>query len=488
MDWQDFLKGESGMRGLSSEQTETLLAALFSPEKAPLNQAQLSAHLKIEKPTVKQRLGEIYNKFSASFPELANQQGAGKLNILHTQLKQKYYQASQPVVANQVSKLSPYPEEFISLIKNNNKTFCGRRFVFEAFEQFISTNEKGYFVLVGYAGMGKTSLVAKYVYDHPEVISYFFTRDYQNKPEQFLNCIRRQLIDRYDLDNSEEDNLPALLSKITNNTEFSGRLVIVVDDLDEVDQGKVGGRNILYLPKTLPDGVYFFLTRQPSNLKTNYYNLNKDCLNTDLGTPVYQFNLTDQRHMEFHYKDMNDYLLSYLNAQEHQLNRKINHWVNNHNISRETIIDRIAKKSENNFRCLNYLIEDILNESYQEPIFNKLTPALSRYYQTHWEAMEMQNHEDKSRQILLYILVYKSGCQIPIDRLHEIADEEECYIEGVLHDWLKYLKQKNKSGKDYYTIYHTNFIEFIQSQNMMKSNRAIFQTINNRIDEYLSST
>lgn len=161
--------------------------------------------------------------------------------------------------------------------------------------------------------------------------------------------------------------------------------------------------------------------------------------------------------------------------------------MNNHNISRETIIDRIAKKSENNFRCLNYLIEDILNESYQEPIFNKLTPALSRYYQTHWEAMEMQNHEDKSRQILLYILVYKSGCQIPIDKLHEIADEEECYIEGVLHDWLKYLRQKNKSGKDYYTIYHSNFIEFIQSQNMMKSNRAIFQTINHRINEYLRS-
>lgn len=488
MDWKEFIEGESGRHGLSKEQMETLLETLCSSINAHTSQQEIADKFNISVPTVKQRMGEVYKGFERTFPELGKQKGAGKLRLLYKNLRENYSQISQPVITPQPSNSSPYPEEFISLIKNNNKTFCGRRFVFEAFEQFISTNEKGYFVLVGYAGMGKTSLVAKYVYDHPEVISYFFTRDYQNKPEQFLNCIRRQLIDRYDLDNSEEDNLPALLSKITNNTEFSGRLVIVVDDLDEVDQGKVGGRNILYLPKTLPDGVYFFLTRQPSNLKTNYYNLNKDYLNTDLGTPVYQFNLTDQCHTEFHYKDMNDYLLSYLNAQENQLNKKINHWMNNHNISRETIIDRIAKKSENNFRCLNYLIEDILNESYQEPIFNKLTPALSRYYQTHWEAMEMQNYEDKSRQILLYILVYKSGCQIPIDRLHEIADEEECYIEGVLHDWLKYLKQKNKSGKDYYTIYHTNFIEFIQSQNIMKSNRPIFQTINNRIDEYLSST
>lgn len=487
MDWKEFIEGESGRHGLSKEQMETLLETLCSSTDAHTNQQKIADKFNISVPTVKQRMGEVYKGFERTFPELGKQKGAGKLRLLYKNLRENYSQISQPVVTPQPSNSSPYPEEFVSLIKNNNKTFCGRRFVFEAFEQFISTNEKGYFVLVGYAGMGKTSLVAKYVYDHPEVISYFFTRDYQNKPEQFLNCIRRQLIDRYDLDNSEEDNLPALLSKITNNTEFSGRLVIVVDDLDEVDQGKVGGRNILYLPKTLPDGVYFFLTRQPSNLKTDYYNLNKDYLNTDLGTPVYQFNLTDQRHIELHYKDMTDYL-SYPNAQQNQLNSKINHWMKNHNISRETILERIAKKSENNFRCLNYLIQDILDDFYQEPIFNKLTPALSRYYQTHWEGMEIQEHEHKlRRQVLLYILVYKNGCQIPIDQLDVIAGEEKCDIEDVLRDWLKYLRQKTKFGKDYYTIYHSNFIEFIQSQNMMKSDRAIFQTINQRINEYLRS-
>jgi hypothetical protein len=161
--------------------------------------------------------------------------------------------------------------------------------------------------------------------------------------------------------------------------------------------------------------------------------------------------------------------------------------MNNHNISRETIINRIAKKSENNFRCLNCLIEDILNESYQEPIFNGLTPALSRYYQTHWEAIEMQICEDKLRQILLYILVYQGGCQIPIDQLHLIADEEEYYIEDVLNDWLKYLKHKTISDQHYYTICNANFIEYIRSQHIMKSSRAIFEIVNRKINEYLNS-
>jgi hypothetical protein len=120
MDWQEFLKGESGIHELSTEQTETLLAALLSPDKAPLNQTQLEVNLNTSDDNVKKRLGEIYKKFSKSFPELASQQGAGKLRNLHIKLKQKYYQPSQPVVATQVSNLSPYAEEFRSLIEEQS--------------------------------------------------------------------------------------------------------------------------------------------------------------------------------------------------------------------------------------------------------------------------------------------------------------------------------------------------------------------------------
>jgi hypothetical protein len=488
MDWQEFIKDEAGRHGLSGEQTDTLLEALPSPDKAPLNQIKMTDKFNIGIPAVKQRMKDIYNKFGMSFPLLVDQKCRGKLDILHTELKKKYCKTSQPVTEDQPSNLFPYPEQFRALIEEQNRTFCGGRFVFEAFKKFISTNaKKGYFILEGYAGSGKTSLAAKYIYDHPEVICYFFFEGDENKPEQFLSCIRKQLISRYNLDNSEEDNLPSLLSKVKNNPKFSEPLVIVVDNLDEVNQYTAGGKNILYLPKTLPDGVYFFLTRQPSNLRagTDYYNLNKDCLSTDFDTVVYKFNLNSQDYIEFNYKDVTQYL-SYINEQDNQLNRKINCWINSHNLTREAIIDMIAKKSENNFRCLNYLIKAIVDEFYEQPIFNKLPPDLSSYYQTHWLAMGMQNHKDESRrQILLYILVYKSGCQIPIDQLHVIAGEEESYIEDVLKDWLKYLKHKTISNKHYYTICYANFIEYIQSQHIMKSDRAIFKIVKHKIEEYL---
>ena len=187
MDWQEFLKGESAMRELSMEQTETLLTALFSPDKSPLNQAQLSVKFNISEAAVKQRLGEIYKKFGNSFHQLVDQRGAGKLEILHTKLKQKYYQPSQPV-----SDSSPYPEEFRSLIEEKIRTFCGRRFVFDTFQEFINANPHGYFTIVGDAGMGKSSIAAKYVWEHKSPCYFNILVERRNRPELFLKSIRRE--------------------------------------------------------------------------------------------------------------------------------------------------------------------------------------------------------------------------------------------------------------------------------------------------------
>ena len=62
-----------------------------------------------------------------------------------------------------------YPPEFQSLITEKIKSFCGRKFVFTAFANFINTNKKGYFTVIGDAGMGKSTIAAKYVFDNKTV-------------------------------------------------------------------------------------------------------------------------------------------------------------------------------------------------------------------------------------------------------------------------------------------------------------------------------
>src|SRR4028119_2022407 len=103
MKWQEFITDEAGRHGLSGEQTDTLSKALFSPDKAPATQEEIGAKSHIGIPAVKERMKNIYKKFGMSFPLLVGHKGAGKLDILHTELKKKYYQTSQPVTEDQPS-------------------------------------------------------------------------------------------------------------------------------------------------------------------------------------------------------------------------------------------------------------------------------------------------------------------------------------------------------------------------------------------------
>ena len=101
------------------------------------------------------------------------------------------------------------PPEFESLIAEKIKTFCGRQFVFDAFQQFITANPCGYFTIIGDAGMGKSSIAAKYASEHKSPCYFNILVERRNRPELFLKSIRQQLIDRYQLTSSEDARVNA---------------------------------------------------------------------------------------------------------------------------------------------------------------------------------------------------------------------------------------------------------------------------------------
>ena len=468
MDWQEFLKGESGMRGLSTEQTETLSAAIFSADKSPLNQVELSVGLIISEPTVKQRLGEIYKKFENSFPELSEQQGAGKLKILHTKLKQKYYQLFTPPIDS-----SPYPEEFRSLIEEKIRTFCGRRFVFDTFQEFINANPHGYFTIVGDAGMGKSSIAAKYVWEHQSPCYFNILVERRNRPELFLKSIRRQLIDRYQLPNSEDADLPTLLAKVAGKPTAGDRLVIAVDALDEVEQEP--GGNLLHLPKNLPNNVYFLLTRRP-------YSLDKKRLLVDV--PEEELDLRDSKYVNFNQEDIKEYIHFVINTDSDRKNGLTN-WIQTRNIPDTTFVEQVANKSENNFMYLRYVLPAIANGDYNDLDLKQLPEGLQSYYQNHWVRMEMEAKPGQLLEMVLYILL-EIATPIPCQMIAGIAEVDECDVKKVLEDeWVEYLKKQNVDGEICYTIYHASFLDFLKTKRDMNSKRKIFKEVNQRIVDYV---
>ncbi|MEG4043874.1 NACHT domain-containing protein [Microcoleus sp. Pol17_C1] len=459
--------------GLSMEQKETLLAALFSPERAPLNKAQLSVKFSISEAAVTQRLGEIYKRFSKSFPELSDQQGAGKLKILQTKLIQKYYQLSQPVVATQASNSSPYPEEFRSLIEEKIRRFCGRQFVFETFQQFITENAHGYFTIVGDAGMGKSSIVAKYVWEHQSPCYFNILVERRNRPELFLKSIRRQLIDRYQLPNSEEADLPTLLAQVAGKLTVGERLVIAIDALDEVEQEP--GVNLLHLPKNLPNNVYFLLTRRP-------YSSDKKQLLVDV--PVKELDLRESEYVNFNREDIKEYIRYAINT-DTEYKDKLRNWIQNRSILDTTFVEQVANKSENNFMYLRYVLPAIANGDYNDLSLTQLPDGLQEYYQSHWVGMGMEANPGQLMEIALYILL-EIGTPIPCEMIAGIAKVDECDVKKVLEDeWVEYLKKQNVDGEICYTIYHASFFDFLKGKREMDSKRRIFQEVNQRITEYL---
>jgi hypothetical protein len=290
----------------------------------------------------------------------------------------------------------------------------------------------------------------------------------------FLKNIRRQLIDRYQLLNSEDADLPTLLARVAAQLSWSERLVIAVDALDEVEQEP--GENLLHLPTTLPNNVYFLLTRRP-------YNLGKKRLSVSPGVPVKELDLRDEKYADFNQDDIKEYIRFVLNTDPDSKDG-LRNWIQNCSISDTSFVKQLASKSDNNFMYLRYVLPAIAKGDYNDLSLKQLPDGLQEYYQNHWVRMGMEAKPGQLMEIVLYILL-EIGTPIPCEMIAGIAGVDECEVAQVLDEWVEYLKKQQVDGEICYTIYHASFLDFLKAKREMDSKRKIFKEVNQQIAEYL---
>ncbi|MEO1378687.1 MAG: ATP-binding protein, partial [Cyanobacteria bacterium J06635_10] len=92
----------------------------------------------------------------------------------------------------------------------------------------------------------------------------------KNTAEEFLKYICQQIINRLSTKEFPDTNKPQpwhftlLLQLISDELEKQQKLIIAIDALDRVDySNQTPGSNLFYLPRYLPQGIYFLLTRRP---------------------------------------------------------------------------------------------------------------------------------------------------------------------------------------------------------------------------------
>jgi hypothetical protein len=369
-----------------------------------------------------------------------------------------------PNTPTELKEQSPYPDEFKALIEEKTKVFCGREFVFKKFDDFLKNHPKGYFTVIGDAGMGKSAIAAKSVLKYKAICYFNIRAEGRNTPDQFLQSIRQQLINRYQLQNAENDNLPTLLAKVNEKLAAGESLLIVVDALDEVEQP--GSGNLLDLPKNLPERIYFLLTRR------RYAQNEKRLLTEEV--PEQQLDLTANKYEVWNRKDVKEYISTFINDEPEHHGLKA--WIQKRNIQPPYFIEQVAHKSENNFMYLYYVLPSIAGGDYQDLSLEELPEKLQGYYEQHWKQMEMDTPDKRTNAIILCVLV-EVGKPISCESIARITGRDEYDVLELLNKWLEFLKKQKQNKENYYSIYHQSFADFLCKQPILKREKK-----NNNID------
>ncbi|BAY77744.1 hypothetical protein NIES25_42120 [Nostoc linckia NIES-25] len=333
-----------------------------------------------------------------------------------------------------------YPPEFQEIITTKNHNFVGREFVFAAIDNFFHQSDRGYFTIIGEPGIGKSAIIAHYVSQNPGVVYYNVEIAGKNRVEEFLTTICTQLIEIAQsqgsknivdsLTDTTENSafLSLLLQQISDRLHPEQRLIITIDGCDRIDiNNQPRGSNIFYLPRYLPEKVYFILTRRPFLTDKSGLLIEAPAQSLDLSA-----------YFEQNRADIQEYIKNYLNTQD----------INYHLIT-------LISQDETNFMYVSEILRAINQDIYPK--------NLQLYYQNHLNNMNLATSQQQTLALqVLNILVKEQP--ISIEMIAEKLDEDEYEIKVILDKWREFLHLQSIPAEINYSLYHASFRDWLRQQ------------------------
>ena len=395
-------------------------------------------------------------------------------------------------------------QEFAAIIHQKSANFLGRDFVFTAINNFLNRYNRGYFTIIGLPGSGKSAIIAKYINqenlpENRQVIYYNAELEGKNHAEEFLKYICSQIIATFDQislpnlpDNATEGSwfLSLLLQQISDHLQSNQpnqKLIIAIDSLNCINsQLQPPGTNIFYLPRYVPQGVYFLLTRRP------FLSDNSGLL---IEAPVQSLHLED--YPQENKRDIQNYIRRNLTPltplpyegmgeqdasnspspiteiEEKNLSnspllvgeglgeRSIKSWLNTHQINEAEFMTNLTNRSENNFMYVSQILAAITNNFYPQPsqIGTSFPPQLETYYQQHLEKMLGSQYQDFPLAVLQVLA--QTTQPISVTDMANFLNTDEYDIEELLENWLEFLQIETISDSTTYKFYHDNFRQWL---------------------------
>jgi AAA ATPase domain len=350
--------------------------------------------------------------------------------------------------------------QFRALVDERTKNFVGREFVFAEIGRALAGEEfaSGYAVIRGEPGIGKTSLAASLVVRRGYVHHFNVAAENIRSPAQFLQNVCAQLIVRYDLGHSalppqaEQDAgfLSQVLMEAAGVARERGDLpvVVVVDALDEAEDVTLpAAANRLYLPRALPDGVFFVVTtREETDFR----------LDVDHGTEIWI-----REEDPANKRDVARYVEAFVAGHAEDMDARMAEW----EVSQEVFVAEMISLSEGNFMYLVHVLPQLARGQLGRPApggLAGLPHGLKHYYQRHWREMKDAN-PDRFARLQRPVLCFLATSRDPVtvSRLREWTGLEPGDIRAVIGEWREFLNEEPGSGPPCYRLYHRSFADFL---------------------------
>jgi hypothetical protein len=381
-----------------------------------------------------------------------------------------------------------------------SENFVGRDFIFTAINKFLHRYPKGYFTIVGVPGSGKSAILAQFVRQNPHTIYYNAQIAGKNRVEAFfpevctqLNLLLENLsstppqpspqtMTETGFINAHEGSwlFSNLLQQVSENLPDQ-KIIIVIDGLDGIDiNSQAVGTNLFYLPRYLPDQIYFIFARRPYQKSHSGLLIEAPSQILDLADyPVenredikayIQRNLTPLTPLTpLPYQGMGEeeFSNSPLLAGEELEEQKFS---NSPLLAGEGLGERsnLIAENEDNFMYVQQVLKAMADGFYSVNNFEQIPPDLETYYQQHWQKMQGDGLSDVAMDILR-VLTAEETQPMSTVAISQIIKADVFDVAEIMETWLEFLQEIHTNKETKYQLYHHSFRLYLHDYSTLRN-------------------
>lgn len=359
--------------------------------------------------------------------------------------------ASRAVSAHEASLSSGF-ERFIA---EKTEGFVGREQVFSAIEAFLSRHDRGYLVIEGDSGAGKSALLAEYVRRTACVAHFNGASLGTTRTSQFVDGVSEQLRRRFDVAAASSGSrggaaLAEILERSARRLPDGDRLVIAVDGLDEVERAeRTPGTNVLDLPAVLQERVYFVLTRRPAGPRLV------------VQTPMQIVDLGKQG--DANRRDARSLL-------DRAVQRKgIRAWIDANELSPDAVAGALALKCEENFMYLICALGDIEGGRWPSGDPANWPQGLTAYYRYCWERAGLGSPNPLQDALAILYVLAEAKRPLLSGVIARLSGVDEAAVQRLVEEWTWLIRREEGDPRPSYSIAHASFREFLYWQDVVQA-------------------